>query len=365
MDAQRTFPNSAFFLYYAGRTSRLARNLTLSTQSFSYAIEISKKEWAEIEILNMCTYEIGFNYMMEHNWEGAVTMFDKLYKNKYWSPAILRYLTAACYDMMGLRTEAILAYADVPQLVGSKAPSIASIEKYVGNKVQAFQESGYQDMDMCLCAFEFLYLFTGFDFMSNESIQASVVLVDRALENLVESEKTEFTIRTKELLPETPAPKYYDQRGTLLLLKAALINAMGEHREAIIHLNWIIDHKNDIDAASYIVPYAYWEAGVTTWGLDNKTRSLSFWESALKFTKYDFEFRLSMRVNLAIIKAEEINVNKPEPADPLKRHQLNKKEPVIVLDSIQSRDIEEERNRVRQKNIAPPLLNPMKFNLHI
>jgi hypothetical protein len=59
LDAQRTYPNSAFFLYFAGRTSRLARNLTLSTQSFTYAIEISKNEWAEVEVLHACSYELG------------------------------------------------------------------------------------------------------------------------------------------------------------------------------------------------------------------------------------------------------------------------------------------------------------------
>jgi hypothetical protein len=36
------------------------------------------------------------------------------------------------------------------------------------------------------------------------------------------------------------------------------------------------------------------EAGVTTWGLDEKTKSISFWERALSYTKYDFEYRLTL-----------------------------------------------------------------------
>jgi hypothetical protein len=294
LDAQRTYPNSAFFLYFAGRTSRLARNLTLSTQSFTYAIEISKNEWAEVEVLHACSYEIGFNHMMQHNWEEASKVFDTLYKDRYWSPAIFRYLTGACLDMMGNRTDAILAYAEVPQLVGSKTHSTSLMEKYVLRKVTGFQESGYQDMSMSLCALEYLCLFTGFDFMDAELLDHSLATVDKALVEVRDAEKTEFGIRTRELLPETPAPQYYDQRGALLLIKSSLFNAMGRYKESIIHLNWIIDHKDQIQLDKWIVPFAFWEAGVTSWGLDNKERSRSFWETALTFSKYDFEYRLAL-----------------------------------------------------------------------
>ncbi|KAI8047397.1 uncharacterized protein B0P05DRAFT_481711 [Gilbertella persicaria] len=337
LDAQKTYPNSAFFLYFAGRTSRLARNLTLSTQSFTYAIEISKNEWAEVEVLHICNYEIAFNHMMEHNWEEAANIFDMLYKDRYWSPAIFRYLTGACLDMMGQRTEAILAFAEVPQLVSNKTQSATLVEKYIMRKVTAFQDCGYQDMDMSLCALEYLCLFTGLDFMSQEYLNKSLVIVDHALAQIAEAEKIEFGIRTRELLPGTPAPQYFDQRGALLLIKSSLFNALGRYKESVIHLNWIMDHKDQIQVDKWIVPFAYWEAGVTSWGMDNKTRSRVFWESALKFSKYDFEYRIAMRVNLALTKADEMCVPKPEDPDPAKRHQANKKEPIITLDSIENR----------------------------
>ncbi|KAF1804533.1 hypothetical protein V8B55DRAFT_1499570 [Mucor lusitanicus] len=366
LDAQRTYPNSAFFLYFAGRTSRLARNLTLSTQSFTYAIEISKSEWAEVEVLHACSYEIGYNYMMEHNWEEAAKVFDMLYKERYWSPAIFRYLTGACLDMMGQRTEAILAFAEVPELVGSKTHSTALTEKYVLRKVTAFQECGYQDMDMALCALEYLCLFTGFDFMNTELLEGSLDTVDHALDAIMEAEKTEFGIRTRELLPETPAPKYFDQRGALLLIKASLFNAMGRFKEAIIHLNWIIDHKEQIEVDKWIVPFAYWEAGVTAWGMDNKTRSRSFWESALRFSKFDFEYRLAMRVNLAITKAEEMGVPKPADPNPANRHKAEKKEPIITLDSIQSRQSTSDDASARlSSSDHTPAAEPTVFKVHV
>ncbi|CAO3702016.1 unnamed protein product [Rhizopus stolonifer] len=339
LDAQRTYPNSAFFLYFAGRTSRLARNLTLSSQSFTYAIEISKNEWAEVEVLHVCSYEIAFNHMMDHNWEEASKIFDSLYQDRYLSPAVLRYLTGACLDMMGQRTDAILAFAEVSQLSGSKShTSTTLMEKYVQRKVNNFQDTGYQDMDMSLCALEYLYVFAGFDFMTEEALLKSLEVIDQALDQIVQAEKTEFGIRTKELLPDTPPPQYFDQRGVLLLMRSSLYNVMGRYKDAIIHLNWIIDQKEHIFLDKWVVPFAFWEAGVTAWGMGNKTRSRTFWETSLKFSKYDFEYRLAMRVNLAMTKAEELGVPKPQEVDPAKRYNALKKEKNTLKpnDSIQN-----------------------------
>lgn len=315
LDAQRSFPNSAIFLYFAGRTSRLARNLTLSTQSFVYAIETSKKEWAEVEVLHLCSYEMGFNHMMQNNWEEASKVFDLLFKERYWSQAIFRYLSGACLDMMGQRTEAILAFAEVPYLLQKSTNSNAStssIEKYVLRKVKLFQSSGYQDMDMTMCALEYLYLFNAYEFMDTDQLEQNLELTDYALSRILESEKLEYSIRTRELLPETPPPEYDDQRGTLLLIKASILNAMGRFQESIIHLNWIIDRKEKVTADKWVVPYAYWEVGMTCWSLDQKSRAREFWGVALEYTNYDFEYRLAMRVNLAVAKAEELGIQKQD-----------------------------------------------------
>jgi tetratricopeptide (TPR) repeat protein len=223
-----------------------------------YAIEISKNEWAEVEVLHICSYEIGFNYMMQQEWEEAAKIFEMLYKERYWSPAIFRYLQGACLDMIGQRTEAILAFAQVPDLVGSKSSSTAMMENYVVRKVKTLQASGYQDMDMTVCALEYLCLYNAFDFMDQDQLQKCLDAVDQAQAHIVEAEKIEFGIRTRELLPDTPVPQYYDQRGAILLIKSSIQNAMGCYRDSIIHLNWIIDHKENIKVDRWIVPFAYW-----------------------------------------------------------------------------------------------------------
>lgn len=261
LDAQKLYPNSAIFLYFAGKTSRLARNLALSTQSFVYAIETSKNEWAEVEVLHMCSYEIGFNHMMKNNWREAATIFQTLFNERYWSQPIFKYLTGACLDMMGQRTEAILAFAEIPQLMKSssnKNSSTYCIEQYILRKIKLFQSSGYQDMDMTMCALEYMYLFNAYEFMEMEQLEQNLALTDYALSRILEAERLEYGIRTTELLPETPPPEYHDQRGALLLIKASILNAMGRYQESVIHLNWIIDHKGKITADKWVVPFAYW-----------------------------------------------------------------------------------------------------------
>lgn len=262
LDAQSSYPNSAIFLYFAGRTSRLARNLALSTQSFSYAIDVSKNEWAEVEVLHICSYELGFNHMMQNNWEKASIVFSQLYQEKYWSQAVFKYLTGACLDMMGHRTDAILAFAEVPHLIGKESngsnSNTSGIENYVLQKVQLLQSSGYQDMDMTVCALEYLYLYNAYEFMDEVQLEQNLGLVDFALFKILEAERLEYGIRTRELLPETPPPQYDDQRGALLLIKSSILNAMGRFQESVIHLNWIIDRKDKIVADNWIIPYAYW-----------------------------------------------------------------------------------------------------------
>jgi hypothetical protein len=50
------------------------------------------------------------------------------------------------------------------------------------------------------------------------------------------------------------------------------------------------------------------EAGVTMWKLDKRMRARQLWESALKYSGYDFEYTLAIRIHLAINKCEDVGV---------------------------------------------------------
>lgn len=257
LDAQSNHPNSCFFLFFAARIARVARNLPLSTQSFTFAAESSRGEWAEVAMKQMSDYEIGFNLALQLNWEGAAGYFEQLSQEKYWSPAFSKYFVGACNEMMGLRTEAILCFAEVPNLA-KQGERKTYIDAYVQKKVEFFQKSGYQDMDFSLPGLEILLVLNAFEDMEHDALEKCLDLVQHTLEMVYEREKIEYTIRLRELVPVTNPPDYYDQRAVLLLTKASILNSLERYDETIAHLNWILDHREHIKEETWVLPFTYW-----------------------------------------------------------------------------------------------------------
>ncbi|KAG0956889.1 hypothetical protein G6F60_001864 [Rhizopus arrhizus] len=309
LDAQKHYPNSALFLFFAGRVSRLARNLPLSTQSFVYMSEVTQTDWPELGYL--ATFEIAFNSAMGLDWASAAVRILELHA-KYNSPAFLKYFYGACVEMLGNRTEAILAFAESPKLVDKKRNS--EVEQFVTSRAAFFEVSGYQDLDFSLPAMEILFIWNVFPCMAETAIEKSLELVESTLGLIYEREKMEYDLRKIELMPNIAKPDYYDQRGVLLLMKASLLNTLNRHEDAIIHLNWIIDNKNKFKHTNWLVPFAYWECGNTSWGLKDYKRARSLWETTLTYSNYNFEYRLATRLNLAIQHAVDLGV--PESPKP-------------------------------------------------
>ncbi|KAG0173841.1 Tetratricopeptide repeat protein 39C [Apophysomyces sp. BC1034] len=328
LDAQKNYPNSAFFLYFAGRVSRLAKNLSLSTQSFVYTYEVSQGEWAEVTMGYLATFEIAFNSAMGLDWASAAVRILEL-QNKHKSPAFLKYFYGACMEMLGNRTEAILAFAEAPQLMDKKKKS--QLEQFVLHRVEFFEQSGYQDMDFSLPALEILFMWNTFPNMATQALESCLEQVDSTLERIYDREKQEYEIRMFELAPSTPPPDYYDQRGSLLLIKSSILNALGKSREAIVHLNWIIDHKDHIKQSKWIVPFAYWESGVTCWAIDDFKRARALWETALSYSGYDLEYRLAIRLNLAVTHAIELGVPQTEKPKPAKGRSTNGRKRMSII----------------------------------
>ncbi|KAI8986389.1 hypothetical protein BDB01DRAFT_785466 [Pilobolus umbonatus] len=305
LDAQHSYPNSAFFLYFAGRVSRLARNLPLSTQSFVYTYEVSQGDWAETTMGLLATFEIAFNSAMGLDWASAAIRVLEL-QSKYNSPSFLKYFYGTCMEMLGNRTDAILSFAEAPGLVEKRRKT--QIEQFVMSRVAFFEISGYQDLDFSLPALEILYTWNTFPCMTQPVLETCLELIETTLERIYEREKLEYDIRTVELVPNTATPDYYDQRGVLLLMKASIFNALGRFTEGIVHINWIVDHKDKFKNTNWIVPFAYWESGNICWGTEDYKRARMLWENTLVYSGYDFEFRLATRLNLAIQHAIELGV---------------------------------------------------------
>lgn len=254
VEAQKQHPDSCFYLLFTGRVSRLVKNIDLSTQSLECAASAAQGEWAESPMRLLTSYDIGMNDAMIFDWENACSRFEYLRDQKYWSPAYFQYFVGACHEIMGNRTEAILAFASVQSLIKGKG---SQIDKFVKRRVEFFEESGYADLDFSLPALELLLIWNAFPFMKKKALEQCLEKVDAALELVYERERIEYEIRLTELAPEVGPPEYYDQRAQALLVKAAVLNALGKHSEAVLHLNWIIDHSTRIKEL-WVLPFCYW-----------------------------------------------------------------------------------------------------------
>ncbi|KAI9488552.1 hypothetical protein BDB00DRAFT_772342 [Zychaea mexicana] len=314
LNAQQMFPNSALFLYYAGRISRLSRNIPLSTQSFMYTYQVSQgAAWAEHGMGYLATHETAFNCVIELDWAIAALRTMEL-QGKHGSPAFNKYFYGACMEMLGNRSEAILAFAEATTLCTTHKKKRTQIEQFVEHRIKFFEKSGYQDMDYVLPGLEICYLWNIFSCMQPPRLEACLEQVETTLGVIYKREKKEYEVRTLELMPDLPPPNYYDQRAILLLIKAHILNCLGQSADAIAHLNWIVDHKGRITYSKWVLPYAYWESGVVSWYMGELKRARALWTSALTYSGYDFEYRLAIQANLAINHATEIGV--PETPSP-------------------------------------------------
>ncbi|KAI7901486.1 uncharacterized protein BX663DRAFT_553275 [Cokeromyces recurvatus] len=315
LEAQKQYPNSAIYLFFAGRLARYSFDFPLSTQSFLCAADMSHSEWAEIAMTNSCRFEIALNHIMTGNWHHAADTFDYLCQQHYWSAAFCRYAQAACYEMIGDRTEAILAFAEVNELItgnksflsgGGGKNRLSEIDSYVLSKVTVFQKSGYQNLNFFTPLLEFMCIWNLFPCMNSDLLWTLLSHVQLALATIQRCERQEQTERMRELAPEIPLPDYFNERACLLVIKSSILNALGHIEDATLDINWILDHKDCISQDTWTVPYALWEAGVSYWKLNLKNKSRHTWEMALDYGKHDFEHRLAMRLNFALTYAEEL-----------------------------------------------------------
>ena len=265
---------------------------------------------------------MAINHMITGNWNHAAATFDYLCEQQYWSAAFCKYAQGACYEMMGARTEAVLTFAQVPDLVVKKLGGrLSDMDSFVLRKVNMFQTSGYQNLDFYAPILEYMCIWNLFPFMNQDLLKVALKRVQLGLNNIQKVEQLEQEQRMKEIAPDAPLPDYYDERASLLLIKSSILNVMGIPDETTLDINWILDHKEFITKDTWTVPYALWEAGISCWILNVKNKSRQVWEMALDHGKHDFEHRLAVRLNLALTLTEELGYVDPkiEPVDDKKR----------------------------------------------
>lgn len=252
-EAQRSHPNSSIFLYSAGILSRVAKNLPLSTRLFQRVSDVCLEEWVQVPIKQATLFEIGINFALQLNWEASAEHFEVL-RNQGREQGLCQYFIGACQNMLGKRTESILSFAQVHEMMNSKSP----LDVYVIQKVKLFEKRGYQNMEFYSPGLELLLVWNAFEQMNKDSLESCLTTVQNTLELIYEREKMEYNVRLKDIAPILDPPDYYDQRTLLLLIKAAVFNALKRYKDSIIHINWIIDNIQNIKTEVWVIPFVYW-----------------------------------------------------------------------------------------------------------
>ncbi|KAI9307555.1 hypothetical protein BJ944DRAFT_157842 [Cunninghamella echinulata] len=330
VSAQKSHPKSCFFLYYAARISRIARNVGLSTKSFTMATASSRRgAWAEVAMKHTVAYEVGLNHAMQLDWDTSAAYFEQLCCARDWSPAFCQYFVGACHEMLGQRQEAMDAFDEVPILSHQQHHRKSFLDNYVQIKVEKYQQSRYQGLENSLPGLELLLLLNAFASMEDTYLERCLVMINETL-LLVKKNRYEFDYeddgdedinQNNDNEVDSDSDSDFDQPktnndefvsyATLLLLKSTVLNALSRFSDCLSDLEWIIDRKHRIINEEWLLPFVYWETGVTYWGINSRMKSRQLWQLALSCNKYDFEYRMASRIHLAMEKCDELGVVEP------------------------------------------------------
>ncbi|KAF9150048.1 tetratricopeptide repeat domain 39A [Linnemannia schmuckeri] len=292
-DALRDYRESAFFLYFEGRNSRLKGNIKESTDAFELASSKATIEWGS-ELQRLCDYELGLNCAISLQWTDAIVYFERLAKENYWSKAFFLYFKAASFEAAGHKKDALAIYQSIPGLVNRKfGGRTILVEQYVTRKVKLFEQNGFEETN--LPALEILLIWNAFASMTPQDLQTSLTQVDAQIS-------------------KNRGSTGLDSLAVLKTIKGAILHQLGRHKEGAECLTWVMDlPAGKITEEKWVVPFACWEAGVGSWMEDKDlqgdrrwTRAKGFWDKAMGFSGYEFEFRLSVRIHAAMMRINDM-----------------------------------------------------------
>ncbi|PVD31804.1 hypothetical protein C0Q70_07222 [Pomacea canaliculata] len=271
-DKESAFPNSSLFLFFRGRIHRLRKENDKAYEIYTRAMEEAKGQ-REIEL--MCLYEISWYSLMKLNWERSLEGFIRLRKESKWSKCYYTYLVAVCLGSQGKIKEAHETFQEVPGLVKRKNNQIEIFsarraERYI--KVEPTKEH-------CrLLTLELIFLWHALPTCSKDDL--------KPLLEVCEMQTDPSVFHLKCLLEGTLYKELGDEDMAIQCLREALARHQGR--------------KDD----GHVAAFALFELA-SIYMTKPETLSLAKEELHLiknNYKDYDFENRLSVRVNNALKK---------------------------------------------------------------
>lgn len=301
------YPGSAMHLWLAGRTHRLSRSLKESNESFLQAIAVLDSNNNNIpQLKDLCYYDLGLNHLWLLEWDEAANYFETLAKNNYWSKAFYVYAQAVCLYMKGNKEEAITLFNSIPALVVRKyGGRTLGVEQYVLRKLKMYTELQFELGN--LPALEMIYIWNGFYCMPVPLLEKCLNLVaaDHSkweTHNKTGHDQTEEESEDEESGDEAEGLPYQDDiLALILLIKAAISQSLGESKyEDAMNALQFVCHESDVEEDTFILPFAHYELGMFHFLHHNLEDAKSAFRKAREFSKYNFEYRLSFRLHLAL-----------------------------------------------------------------
>ncbi|KAG0250315.1 tetratricopeptide repeat domain 39A [Mortierella polycephala] len=292
-DALQDYKESAFFLYFKGRNCRLKSMIKESTAAFELASSKATVEWGS-ELQRLCDYELGLNCAILLQWSESIKYFDRLAQENYWSKAFFLYFKAAALEECGQKQEALSTYQLIPGLVNRKfGGRTILVEQYVSRKVRLFEQNGFENTN--LPALEILLIWNAYSSMTQESLRTCLAQVDNQIS-------------------KNRGVTGLDSLAVLKTIKGAILHQLHQHKEGAECLTWVQDlPAGKIAEEKWVVPFACWEAGVGSWMEDHAlagdqrwARAKAFWDKAMGYSGYEFEFRLSIRIHAAMTRIQDL-----------------------------------------------------------
>lgn len=288
-NALTQYPSSSFFHLVSGRYLRAQRLLSASFEAFQKAA-VCPPSWPELSSFSY--YEIGLNKLFSLDWRGAIVEFDKLIDNGYWSKALFIYLKAACHIELNELDQANELLIQVESASQRKfGGRTISVEQFVLRKVKTYLKDPENGL-LILPGLEIIAIWNGFSCMPQEYLIKAKQMVEDA-----------FLKANKDVTYELA-----DQRLSLLhFLKATILREIPSERQAAKDsFKWIFDHPKSVGEDTYIVPFALYEAGVLAFEENSIDTCRKYLESARDHsTDFNFEYRLAMRIHLALLKLDK------------------------------------------------------------
>ncbi|XP_074593365.1 tetratricopeptide repeat protein 39B-like isoform X2 [Brevipalpus obovatus] len=286
----KRFPNSAFFILFAGRINQLEGEIREAIQNFQKCIAI-QNQWKQLH--NICYWELLWCYTIKCDWKQAGKMAEILRAGCAWSPAtyayqsaVLRFMSLEDNPTKEQRAEIMELLKKVPSLRIRYAGKTIPAEKFAITTSERYV-SGVKEL--VAPGLEFMYIWNIWAILEKDK-----KLVDPILD-LIESKlsKLKHVLESKD----SPMDDYLD----LVLLRGLCLRALGYHFQAEECFLLIINNEKRIVRDTYLPPHAAMELGLTFVRLGQFRTAHEWLEKSRKnYTGYLLETMVHFRVHCAL-----------------------------------------------------------------